>query len=127
MHGKGVAGELSLNLLLDQARLELHGVRLHTPDLSNVSHSIALTAWSVTRRIAFHYIINAYWKPLTFRLPSPKKLPGGAWGRWIDTSRPSPEDIVPWDEMPTITDRNYHLPARSVAVLIAKAAEVPGG
>jgi glycogen operon protein len=118
-HGENAVEELTLNQLLGRAQLEWHGVRLHTPDLSHTSHSIALTARSVTRRVVFHYMINAYWKPLTFRLPSPKKLPGGAWQRWIDTSRDSPEDIVPWDTMQAISDRNYRLPARSIAVLIA--------
>jgi glycogen operon protein len=121
MHGEGAVVDLSLNQLLDQARLEWHGVRLHSPDLSYVSHSIALTAWSGTRRVVFHYLINSYWKPLTFRLPSPRKMPGGIWRRWIDTSRVSPEDIVAWDMMPTIASRNYRLPARSIAVLIARS------
>ncbi|NVN89670.1 MAG: glycogen debranching protein GlgX [Desulfuromonadales bacterium] len=120
MHGDTAQDYLTLNQLLDQARLEWHGVRLQAPDLSYVSHSIALTAWSVTRRIVFHYIINAYWKPLTFRLPSPKKMPGGAWHRWIDTSRTSPDDIVPWDAMPVIAANCYRLPGRSIVVLIAK-------
>lgn len=111
--------ELTLNQLLGQARLEWHGVRLHTPDLSHVSHSIALTAW-IARRVVLHYMINAYWKPLNFRLPSPQKLPGGAWKRWIDTSRASPEDIVPWDAMQTITTGKYVLPGRSIAILIAR-------
>jgi glycogen operon protein len=117
------ANELSLMALLDQVRLQWHGVRLHTPDLSYVSHSIALTAWSGTRQIVFHYMINAYWKPLTFRLPSPRKLPGGVWRRWIDTSLASPEDIVPWNAMPDITSRNYRLPERSIAVMTAENRE----
>lgn len=119
MHDDSAVGELTLNQLLGQARLEWHGVRLHKPDLSHVSHSIALTVWSA-RRVVFHYMINAYWKPLSFRLPPPNKLPGGAWHRWIDTSRTSPEDIVPWEEMQTITTGKYRLPGRSIAVLIAR-------
>ncbi len=120
MHGETALEELTLNQLLGQARLEWHGVRLHTPDLSRESHSIALTAWSA-RRVVFHYMINSYWKPLTFRLPSPKKLPGGAWHRWIDTSLSSPEDILPWHEMPPVAVGSYRLPARSLVVLIAKS------
>jgi glycogen operon protein len=119
-HGGTAPEDLSLNQMLDQARLEWHGVRLHAPDLSHVSHSIALTAWSVTRRVVFHYMINAYWKPLSFRLPSPKKMPGGSWHRWIDTSRTAPADILPWDEMPAVTAGSYRLPARSLVVLIAR-------
>jgi len=126
MHGDTTAEELTLNQLLGQARLEWQGVRLHAPDLSYESHSIALTAWSVTRQVVFHYMINAYWKPLSFKLPSPKKLPGGPWHRWIDTSRASPEDIVPWDAMPAIAARTYRLPGRSIAILIASSMDGPG-
>ena len=121
MHGAHAAGQLTLNQLLSQAKLEWHGVRLGAPDWSHESHSIALTAWSATRRVVFHYMVNAYWKPLTFSLPSPKKLPGGTWQRWIDTSRPSPEDIVPWDAMPRVTANSYRLVGRSLVVLIAAA------
>ncbi|HEY5512188.1 MAG TPA: alpha-amylase family glycosyl hydrolase, partial [Geomonas sp.] len=121
MHGDTAVEELTLNQLLGQARLEWHGVRLGTPDWSNESHSIALTAWSVTQRVVFHYMVNAYWKPLVFSLPPPEKLPGGVWHRWIDTSQASPEDIVPWHAMPNITGKKYRLPGRSLVVLIAKS------
>jgi glycogen operon protein len=116
MHGDGDVEELTLNQQLGQARLDWQGV----PELSYVSHSIALTAWSRVRRAVFHYMINAYWEPLTFELPSPETLPGGIWHRWIDTSRETPEDILPWDQMPTITARSYRLPERSIAVLVSK-------
>ena len=113
--------QLTLNQLLSQARLEWHGVKLGTPDWSHESHSIALTAWGATRGVVFHYMINAYWKPLTFSLPSPKKLPGGSWYRWLDTSRASPDDIVPWDSMPAVTTNTYRLVGRSLVILIAAA------
>jgi glycogen operon protein len=122
MQGDSALEELPLNRLLAQAQLEWHGVRLNQPDLSNESHSIALTAWS-SRRVVIHYMVNAYWKPLTFQLPSPKKLPGGIWTRWIDTSKDSPEDIAPWDEMKTITATTYRLPGRSLAILIARRSD----
>ena len=44
--------------------------------------------------LRFHLILNAYWEPLDFELPP--RPAGGPWRRWIDTSRPSPEDIVEW-------------------------------
>jgi len=113
--------QLTLNQLLRQAKLEWHGVKLGAPDWSFESHSIALTAWSASRRVVFHYMINAYWKPLTFSLPSPRKLPGGTWYRWIDTSRASPEDIVPWDAMDPVENGSYRLVGRSLVVLVAMA------
>jgi glycogen operon protein len=121
MRSDAPAEELTLTQLLGHARLEWHGVRLGTPDWSHQSHSIALTAWNVSGRVVFHYLVNAYWEPLRFSLPSPEKLPGGTWHRWIDTSLISPEDIVPWDIMKPVTDDNYLLPARSLAVLIARS------
>ena len=119
MQGDTIVGNLTLNQFLGQARLEWHGVRLGAPDWSHESHSIALTAGSASSRVVFHYMVNAYWKPLSFTLPSPKKLPGGTWYRWIDTSRDSPEDIVPWDAMTAITGNSYRLVGRSLVVLIA--------
>ena len=116
--------ELPLNQLLGQARLQWHGVRLDSPDWSHESHSIALTARSTTRGIVFHYMVNSYWKPLTFNLPPAQKTPGGAWYRWIDTSLSSPEDIVQWDTMPEIKNNHYNVPARSLVVLIAKGANL---
>ena len=118
--GDTVTDDFTLSELLSQGRLEWHGVRLGSPDWSHESHSISLTAWSVTRRVVFHYLVNAYWQPLRFSLPSAKNLPGGVWHRWIDTSLPSPEDIVPWDQLPVLDGNRYLLPARSMVVLIAK-------
>ena len=113
--------ELTLSQLLGQGRMEWHGVHLKTPDWSHESHSIALTAWSVSRRVVFHYMVNAYWAPLRFSLPPAANLPGGSWHRWIDTSLASPEDIVPWDAMSIVADGSYLLPERSLVVLIAKS------
>ena len=119
MQGDTIVGNLTLNQFLGQARLEWHGIRLGAPDWSHESHSIALTAGSASSRVVFHYMVNAYWKPLTFSLPSPQKLPGGTWYRWIDTSRASPEDIVPWDAMPAVAGNSYRLIGRSLVVLVA--------
>jgi len=123
---KSAVQDMTLSQLLGQARLEWHGVRQGTPDWSYESHSIALTALSM-RRVACYFMVNAYWQPLSFELPTPKKLPGGAWRRWIDTSLPSPEDIVSWDDMPPVVGDSYLLPARSLVVLISRLPSRPGG
>jgi len=123
---KSAVQDMTLSQLLGQARLEWHGVRQGTPDWSYESHSIALTALSM-RRVACYFMVNAYWQPLSFELPTSEKLPGGAWRRWIDTSLPSPEDIVPWDDMPPVVGDSYLLPARSLVVLISRLPSRPGG
>jgi len=126
MRSESPVEAFTLTELLEQGRLEWHGVRLASPDWSFESHSIACTAWSVSRRVVFHYIINAYWEPLTFTLPSPLSLPGGSWHRWIDTSLPSPQDIVPWEKLPVYPDERYATLPRSLVVLVAKKSRSRG-
>jgi glycogen operon protein len=113
--------DLTLNQLLGTARLEWHGVRPGEPDWGDESHSIALTIWSLTRRFAFHLMVNAWREPLTFQLPPVKELPGGNWRRWIDTSLPSPDDIAPLAEAPAVAGETYPLPPHSLAVVLVGA------
>ena len=61
-------------------------------------------------------MLNAYWEPREFELP---RLPSGSWRRWLDTALSSPDDIVPWDSAPLVTDEYYRVEARSVVMLIA--------
>ena len=112
---------LTLNQLLGQARLEWHGVRLGQPDWREDSHSLALTAWSLRRHLALHIMVNAWRESLAFELPPARDLPTGGWRRWLDTSLPSPADIVPPDEAPAVGDGIYTLPGHSVGVLFTRA------
>jgi len=114
--------DLTLNELLRQARFEWHGVRLGQPDWDDDSHSIALTIWSLTGRIIFHFMVNAWRESLTFELPLPRELPGGFWRRWLDTSIASPGDIMSMVEAPVVEGRSYELPPFSMAVLIARTS-----
>jgi glycogen operon protein len=111
--------ELTLSQLLGQARIQWHGVELERPDWGHDSHSIAITAWSPSRRFVFHLMVNAWREPLEFSLPPSGEIPGGRWRRFIDTSLPSPEDIVPIDRAPAIETETYPLPPRSLAVMVA--------
>jgi glycogen operon protein len=111
---------LTLNQFLNRARLEWHGIKPGQPDWGNESHSVALTAWSLTRRFAVHLIVNAWREPLTFELPAASQSEGCRWLRWIDTSLASPDDIVPPGAAPAIEDGTYRLPPHSAAVLLAR-------
>ncbi len=62
-------------------------------------------------------MMNAYWEPLEFELPSSDDRGGNPWRRWIDTALESPLDIVEWQKAPAISDHNYRVEARSVVVL----------
>jgi isoamylase len=100
-----------------------HGVKLDEPDWSDHSHSVALSAELPKEALLVHFIFNAYWEPLDFELPQVGAGKGDAWRRWIDTFKEAPEDIVPWQEAPTIPDSIYRAGPRSVIVLWASLAD----
>jgi glycogen operon protein len=107
----------SLNQLLARARIEWHGTRLHAPDWSEHSHSLAFTLRSLRGRFQLHAIFNAYWEPLTFELPAVASGSVHAWRRCIDTALESPNDIFRWDQAPIVTSPSYAAQPRSVVVL----------
>jgi glycogen operon protein len=108
---------LPLNQIIRQARIEWHGVRLGQPDWGRDSHCIAFTAWSLSGQVAFHLMVNAWREPLEFELPPTRGLTGNRWRRWVDTSLPSPADIVTLAEAPAVTYETYRLTAYSLAVM----------
>jgi len=111
------AGTLSLNQLLERAKITWHGVALDQPDWGEHSHAIAFTLRSLRGRFLLHGMFNAYWEPLTFELPL---VPSGLTQRWrrcIDTALPSPDDIAPWDTAPAVKQITYVVQPRSVALL----------
>jgi len=105
---------LSLNQLLARALKTWHGVRLGQPDWGSSSHSIALSAHLPHENVTTHMIFNAYWEPLEFELPEAAR---GPWKRWIDTSLDTPNDIVSWQDAPSVSGARYLAGARSVVVL----------
>ncbi len=108
---------VSLTRLIAGAKITWHGVRLGAPDWGENSHSLALTAELREEPIDVHLILNAYWKALDFELPPA----AGPWRRWINTSLPSPQDIVDWEKAPPISGSTYRAEPRSVIVLFANA------
>src|SRR5262249_27502399 len=97
---------LSLNTLLAQANKAWHGTQPHQPHSSDDSHSVAFSAELRREGVTYYLILNAFWEPLDFVLPPPGNHP---WRRWIDTARASPEDIVPWEEAPQLTESTYRV------------------
>jgi glycogen operon protein len=118
-------GEAStLTELIKVAHVEWHGVKLHQPDWGDDSHSIAFTAHLSRQQLLFYFIFNAYWEPLEFEIPSLQNsaTPANTWRRWIDTSLPSPEDIVDWDSSPVVTGNTYRAGPRSLVHLWTSVA-----
>jgi isoamylase len=114
---------VALYELIRQADVTWHGVRLHEPDWGPSSHSIAFTASA--EGLSFHAMLNAYWEPLDFELPSRGTGAREPWRRWIDTSLESPCDIIDWDETPSVSGRTYHAQPRSVVVLLRGLVSPP--
>jgi glycogen operon protein len=96
-----------------------HGVKLDQPDWSDQSHSVALSAKLPNEGLSVYFIFNAYWEPLDFELPRLRTDNGDSWKRWIDTFRESPEDIVSWQEAPSVSEYTYRVWPRCVVVLWA--------
>jgi isoamylase len=110
---------LSLNHLIQEANKAWHGVRLNQPDWSNHSRSVAFAAEIRKEKLLFYMALNAHWEALDFELPPAGKNGRAKWHRWIDTAQATPNDIMPWEEAPTLPGRSYRVEARSVVVLYA--------
>jgi len=108
---------LSLNQLLRHALIQWHGVRLNEPDWSDQSHSLAVTVQSLGARFLLHCVFSAYWEPLAFEIPPVAIETGGRWRRCVDTSRTSPDDLLPWHAAPPVSQDTYLVQPRSVVVL----------
>jgi glycogen operon protein len=107
---------LSLNALLRRSRIEWHGVRLNQPDWGDTSHSLAVTLRSLRGRFAVHLMINAWWEELTFDIPPYTGSRG--WRLWLDTNRPSPDDIYPWAVAPEVAGLTCTVAPRSITALV---------
>ncbi len=102
-----------------------HGVEPSHPDFSHESHSIAFALDG--RRIDrpgvidrdIYVAMNAYWRPLGFRIPSSPT--GRPWRRVVDTSLPSPDDILEEDHGPRIPiGQIYRVEAQSLIILVSE-------
>ncbi len=109
---------LTLNQLIRQAKIRLHGVRMEAPDLSDDSHTLAVSAVNRSNGLRMHFLLNGYTEPLTFELPTlPKKI--GPWQRVVDTSLASPADVTDLAHAPYVEGSSYPIPQKTVVVLFA--------
>jgi glycogen operon protein len=117
---------LTLNQLLARARIECHGVRLHQPDWSNQSHSLAITLSAVAANLDVYLILNAYWEPLRFELPLAPEDESRPWRRWLDTFLEPPDDICVFSNAPLVGSSSYLVNPRSIVALARIADGHPG-
>ena len=91
-----------------------HGVR-HNPDLGFESRSIAYCLHGTSFGDGdFYVMINMWTEPLEFGVHCGT---AGQWRRLIDTSLPSPQDIVDESSAPTVPDRFYAVNPHTIVVL----------
>ncbi|HTO48959.1 MAG TPA: glycogen debranching protein GlgX [Burkholderiales bacterium] len=109
--------DMTLGELLSGNPVEWHGVRLHAPDWSDSSHSLAATSRLLSYRMVLHVMINAYWEALDFEIPPPD---GAPWRRVVDTALDSPDDIRAWSDAPAVRAPTYAVQPRSIVLLIAR-------
>jgi glycogen operon protein len=110
-------GPITLEEYLSKARIEWHGVELCKPDWGAYSHSIAFTLHSFASSRVRYIAVNAYWEPLDFALPLVAGGSSAGWLRLIDTSLPSPADIVQDAEGVAVTGSHYLVSPRSIVML----------
>lgn len=110
---------MPLTQLISTGFKDWHGIRLHKPDWSDCSHSIALSIQALKEPISVYVIFNAYSEALDFQLPHGNNGEQIGWRRWIDTSQQSPADIVPWETALPVSGCTYHAESRSAIVLWA--------
>lgn len=97
------------------AVINWHGVNLDQPDWSAYSRTVAFSLDNSETNEHLHVMLNAYWEPLRFALPP---LPQGSWWhRLVDTSLPSPDDIIEPGAEVLIKGNQYRLNDRSVVIL----------
>lgn len=105
--------------LMRERQVQWHGVKPFQPDWGNDSHSLAFTRMGFRDAEQHLIILNAYWEPLEFELPS--SLPGSAgWCRFLDTSLHSPFDVSEPTRAPLHSSASYAVGPRSIVVLICR-------
>ena len=110
---------MSLTQLIRTGFKDWNGIRLHMPDWSDWSHSIAFCIEALKEPLFVYVIFNAYWEALEFELPRIKDAQQIVWHRWIDTFQAPPEDIVSWEAAPPVAGYGYRAEPRSTIVLWA--------
>lgn len=116
---------LTLEELTRRARIQLHGVKLGSPDFRDKSHTLALSASSLSGDLLMHFALNAFADSLEFELPELPKWATSGWRRVLDTSLESPQDITLPPEAPRVDGSAYQVKDRSVVVLFAAALPSP--
>ena len=109
---------LCLTELLERARIQWHGVKLHQPNWGDDSHALSFTVRG--RSFSFQVIVNAYWEALEFELPRLNSGRNGRWRRIVDTYLEPPDDFSEMATAPVVESYVYTVQPRTVVILAAE-------
>ena len=98
--------------------LSWHGTQLDQPGWDDTNARVlAFTLAGFDDEADLHVMMNMHWDGLDFQLPS---IEGRSWAVVVDTAAPSPADVADEGTERPVTGDKYHVPARSIVVLISK-------
>ncbi|MBK8501146.1 MAG: glycogen debranching protein GlgX [Saprospiraceae bacterium] len=100
-----------------RTHISWHGVKLEHPDWSDISHSLSFTLKNPAYSYVLHIMVNAFWEPLTFEIPSLTNKKIKSWNLLIDTSAESPNDFYNIGTAPAIEGSECLVSARSMVLL----------
>jgi isoamylase len=102
----------------EQGDISWHGIEIGKPDWTPLSHSLAWTLEGQGPHDRLHIMANAWWRELEFQVP---KLPQGLrWHRVLDTSQPSPADIVTGPDAAVVDAGSLKVGWHSIVALQAR-------
>lgn len=100
------------------ADISWHGTKLFSPGWDNPeARSLSYTVGGFEGAADIHVMFNMYWEELEFEVP---QLENRKWYRVVDTSEPSPTDVVEPGREIAMSGNTYLLKDRSVVVLISR-------
>jgi glycogen operon protein len=102
-------------------KITWHGVKLQAPEWGDASHSLAYELLHEASGEHLLVMLNAFWEPLVFELPSP--APGRRWLLLVDTANESPEDFCDPPAPLASGHGKYACQARSTVVLVSAPQE----
>ena len=120
LHRDSADSDATLIEFLGSASVRWHGVELDKADWGDHSHSLAATARVPHLGATLHWIVNAYWEPLSFELPPVPEGCRGPWRQWIDTACESPHDICEWRSGVPVAVARYDVQPRSLVILVVE-------
>ena len=108
---------IALEDYLRNARIKWHGIRLGQPDWGRDSHSVAVALHNHALNQVRYIAVNASSKLLDFELPPMDGEKSSGWLRMVDTSLPSPFDVLEVGNGIRVDGNQYLVNPRSIIML----------